>query len=55
MVAFFLMFEIWFKVPLPKGPLEAALGFELGPRAWTRSTSLLGGFEVALSLVQPRR
>jgi len=27
MVAFFLMFEIWFKVPLPKGPLEAALGF----------------------------
>jgi hypothetical protein len=27
MVACFLMFEIWFKVPLPKGPLEAALGF----------------------------
>jgi putative tricarboxylic transport membrane protein len=27
MVAFFLMFEIWFKVPLPKGPLETALGF----------------------------
>ena len=26
-VVFFLMFEIWFKVPLPKGPLEAALGF----------------------------
>jgi putative tricarboxylic transport membrane protein len=26
-VAFFLMFEVWFKVPLPKGPLEAALGF----------------------------
>jgi hypothetical protein len=26
-VAFFLMFEIWFQVPLPKGPLEAALGF----------------------------
>ena len=25
--AFFLMFEIWFKVPLPKGPLEAAFGF----------------------------
>jgi len=25
-VAFFLMFELWFKVPLPKGPLEAALG-----------------------------
>lgn len=23
---FFVMFEIWFKVPLPKGPLEAALG-----------------------------
>jgi hypothetical protein len=28
MVAFFLMFEIWFKVPLPKGPLEALLGFQ---------------------------
>jgi hypothetical protein len=27
MAAFFLMFEVWFKVPLPKGPLEAALGF----------------------------
>lgn len=26
-VAFFVMFEIWFQVPLPKGPLEAALGF----------------------------
>jgi len=25
-VAFFLVFEIWFKVPLPKGPLEAWLG-----------------------------
>ena len=27
MLVFFLMFEIWFKVPLPKGPLEAVLGF----------------------------
>ena len=27
MVVFFLMFEIWFRVPLPKGPLETALGF----------------------------
>src|SRR6266850_6077616 len=26
MVAFFLIFEIWFQVPLPKGPLEALLG-----------------------------
>lgn len=26
-VAFFLTFEIWFAVPLPKGPLETALGF----------------------------
>lgn len=26
MVAFFLIFEVWFKVPLPKGPLEALLG-----------------------------
>ena len=25
-VVFFVMFEIWFKVPLPKGPLEAMLG-----------------------------
>lgn len=25
-VAFFLIFETWFQVPLPKGPLEAALG-----------------------------
>ena len=25
-IAFFLTFEIWFSVPLPKGPLEAALG-----------------------------
>jgi hypothetical protein len=25
-VAFFMMFEVWFKVPLPKGPLELALG-----------------------------
>ena len=25
-VAFFLMFEIWFKVPLIKGPLESMLG-----------------------------
>jgi hypothetical protein len=26
-VAFFLVFERWFLVPLPKGPLEALLGF----------------------------
>jgi hypothetical protein len=25
-VVFFVIFEIWFKVPLPKGPLESALG-----------------------------
>jgi putative tricarboxylic transport membrane protein len=25
-VVFFLIFETWFKLPLPKGPLEAALG-----------------------------
>ena len=25
-VVFFVIFEFWFKVPLPKGPLEAALG-----------------------------
>ena len=25
-VVFFLLFEVWFKVPLPKGPLDAALG-----------------------------
>ena len=28
MVAFVLMFEVWFKVPLPKGPIEALLGFQ---------------------------
>jgi hypothetical protein len=27
-VVFFVMFEIWFKVPLPKGPLEAMLGLD---------------------------
>jgi len=27
-VVFFLLFEIWFKVPLPKGPLEAWLGLD---------------------------
>jgi putative tricarboxylic transport membrane protein len=26
-VATFLVFEVWFLVPLPKGPLEAALGY----------------------------
>ena len=26
MVAFYLVFEIWFKVPLPKGPVETWLG-----------------------------
>jgi hypothetical protein len=25
-VVFFLIFEVWFKVPLPKGPLETLLG-----------------------------
>jgi putative tricarboxylic transport membrane protein len=27
-VVFFIMFEVWFKVPLPKGPIEALLGFQ---------------------------
>ncbi|HSD41838.1 MAG TPA: tripartite tricarboxylate transporter TctB family protein [Burkholderiales bacterium] len=27
-VVFFLLFEVWFKVPLPKGPLEAWLGLD---------------------------
>ncbi|MCW1841959.1 tripartite tricarboxylate transporter TctB family protein [Prosthecomicrobium hirschii] len=26
-VVLFMMFEVWFLVPLPKGPLEAALGY----------------------------
>jgi hypothetical protein len=26
-VAAFVMFEIWFKIPLPKGPVEALIGF----------------------------
>ena len=25
-VVFFVIFEVWFKIPLPKGPLEALLG-----------------------------
>jgi putative tricarboxylic transport membrane protein len=25
-VAFYVIFEVWFKVPLPKGPIEALLG-----------------------------
>lgn len=27
-VAFFLIFEVWFQVPLPKGPLEATVGLD---------------------------
>ena len=27
-VVFYLIFEIWFKVPLPKGPLENLLGLD---------------------------
>jgi uncharacterized membrane protein YoaK (UPF0700 family) len=27
-VVFYLIFEIWFLVPLPKGPLEALLGLD---------------------------
>jgi len=27
MVAFFLAFEVWFQVPLPKGPVEALFGY----------------------------
>lgn len=26
MVVFFLVFEVWFKVPLPKGPVESLIG-----------------------------
>jgi hypothetical protein len=26
-IVLFLMFETWFTVPLPKGPLERAIGF----------------------------
>jgi hypothetical protein len=26
-LALFTLFEIWFLIPLPKGPLEAALGY----------------------------
>jgi hypothetical protein len=25
-VVFYLIFELWFKVPLPKGPLESWIG-----------------------------
>jgi putative tricarboxylic transport membrane protein len=27
MAVFFVMFEVWFQVPLPKGPVEALLGY----------------------------
>lgn len=27
-ISFFLLFEIWFHVPLPKGPVEALLGLD---------------------------
>jgi hypothetical protein len=27
-VVFYLIFEVWFLVPLPKGPLEALLGLD---------------------------
>jgi hypothetical protein len=27
-LVFFLLFEVWFKVPLPKGPLEVMLGLD---------------------------
>ena len=27
MIAFFLSFEVWFQVPLPKGPIEALFGY----------------------------
>jgi putative tricarboxylic transport membrane protein len=26
MVVFYVVFEIWFKVPLPKGPIETLIG-----------------------------
>jgi len=26
-VVSFVMFEIWFKIPLPKGPVESLLGY----------------------------
>src|SRR2546429_8851217 len=37
-VAFFVIFEVWFKVPLPKGPLETLLGLNL----WKKSSPLSG-------------
>ena len=36
MVAFFLMFEVWFKVPLPKGPHRSPARLPLGTRAHAR-------------------
>jgi hypothetical protein len=27
MLAFFMSFEVWFQVPLPKGPVEALFGY----------------------------
>jgi hypothetical protein len=45
-VVFFLIFEVWFKIPLPKGPLENLLG---SPDV-DEIQSLLHGFVIALSL-----
>ena len=50
---FFLLLELWFKVPLLKGPLEAALRHALAARstrpAMDNLDSLLQGFGVALT------
>ena len=48
-IVFFLVFERWFLVPLPKGPLEHWLG---SVAHWTShgTTPLLHGFSVALTV-----
>ena len=57
---FFLMFEVWFKVPLPKGPLEALASGSEPPQAAStdrmeehRATCSTAS-RVALTLDEPR-
>ncbi len=45
-VFFFVVFERWFLVPLPKGPIEACWGF----RSMEELANLMHGFSVALTL-----
>ena len=51
-VVFFLIFEIWFKVPLPKGPLERLL--RAGLSAWMRSSRCMQRLRDRADAEEPR-